>query len=203
MTILRNMVVHTRGTGSRATRKVPLRGREHALFVLCENSWTCRDQSAMAAIAELLARTAKTEMLEQIGLFQLAADRMRYLTARQTVVARNIANADTPGFQALDLGPFSSGQLPATAGSVAQPAAASPLTLVATEPGHFAASSGIGWPVRPAPAAKTYGEKPDGNTVSIEEQMLKQADIANNFALASAAYSKSISLMKIGIDFGK
>jgi flagellar basal-body rod protein FlgB len=55
----------------------------------------------------------------------------------------------------------------------------------------------------PAPAAANYGEKPNGNTVSLEEQMMKQADVANNYALAAAAYSKSLSLMKTAIDFGK
>ncbi len=33
--------------------------------------------------------------------------------------------------------------------------------------------------------------------------MVKAADVANSFALATAAYAKSISLMKIGIDSGR
>ena len=31
---------------------------------------------------------------------------MRYLTERQTLIARNVANADTPGYKAQDLAPF-------------------------------------------------------------------------------------------------
>jgi flagellar basal-body rod protein FlgB len=134
-------------------------------------------------------------MLEEIGLFQLADERMRYLTAQQSVIARNIANADTPGYQAQDLAPFQPSTSPQ--GAVAS------LALTSTQPGHFGATSGSDWAVTPAPAAANYGEKPDGNTVSLEEQMMKQADVANNYALATAAYSKSLSLMKIGIDFGK
>ena len=57
---------------------------------------------------ETFARTA-TKMLSGIDLFQVAGDRMRYLTERQTVIARNIANADTPGYKAQDLTPFSAG----------------------------------------------------------------------------------------------
>jgi flagellar basal body rod protein FlgB len=45
-----------------------------------------------------------------------------------------------------------------------------------------------------------YGEKPDGNEVSIEEQMVKAADNTNAFALVSAAYAKSIAIMKLSID---
>jgi flagellar basal-body rod protein FlgB len=136
-------------------------------------------------------------MLEEIGLFQLADERMRYLTAQQSVIARNIANADTPGYQAQDLAPFQPTGLQQTGGAGAQ------LALASTEPGHFGGASAGDWPLTPAPASANYGEKPNGNTVSLEEQMMKQADVANNYALATAAYSKSLSLMKIGIDFGK
>ena len=45
-------------------------------------------------------------MLSGIDLFRTAADRMRYLTERQTVISRNIANADTPGYKALDVPGF-------------------------------------------------------------------------------------------------
>jgi flagellar basal-body rod protein FlgB len=136
-------------------------------------------------------------MLEEIGLFQLADARMRYLTAQQSVIARNIANADTPGYQAQDLAPF---QPPA---AQQEGGAGAKLALASTEPGHYGAASGSDWPNEPAPAAANYGEKPNGNTVSLEEQMMKQADVANNYALATAAYSKSLSLMKTAIDFGK
>jgi flagellar basal-body rod protein FlgB len=139
-------------------------------------------------------------MLEEIGLFHLADDRMRYLTAQQSVIARNIANADTPGYQAQDIAPFhpASGTLGASLNA--------PLALASTEPGHFGIATGSvsnsDWSLMAAPGA-SYGEKPNGNTVSLEEQMMKQADVANNFALATAAYSKSLSILKAGIDFGK
>ena len=76
-------------------------------------------------------------MLEEIDLFRLAGSRMRYLTERQSVVARNIANADTPGYRAQDLTPFSFDSLLLRGGSPA--GAAAPLALARTseprEPG--------------------------------------------------------------------
>lgn len=140
-------------------------------------------------------------MLEEIGLFSLTADRMHYLTERQNVVAQNIANADTPGYQAQDVAPFTFDQtlVRGIAGSQAA-GSAPPLALVATNPADFASPASVPYAVQASPAAATYGEKPDGNTVSLEEQMVKQSDIADGFALATAAYSKSISIMKIGID---
>jgi flagellar basal-body rod protein FlgB len=132
-------------------------------------------------------------MLSGIDLFRVAGDRMRYLTERQSVIARNIANADTPDFKAQDLAPFT----PAAASRVS--GGPPPLTLVQTDPAHLSADDGscasMTHPLVVTDAA--YGEKPNGNTVSVEEQMVKAADVSNAFAVASAAYAKSISLMKI------
>ncbi|HEX2943259.1 MAG TPA: flagellar basal body protein [Rhodopila sp.] len=142
-------------------------------------------------------------MLDQIDLFRLMGTRMRYLTERQAVVARNVANADTPGYQAQDTTPFTfNSALLRTGGTAGNAGYAPGLTLVRTEPGHIA--------LPPASAAQqaaardtASNEKPDGNTVSLEDQMIKSADIANGFSLANAAYTKSIGLMKIAIDPGK
>jgi flagellar basal-body rod protein FlgB len=41
-----------------------------------------------------------------IGLLDLAEQRLKYLGARQGVLAENVANADTPAWKAKDLQPF-------------------------------------------------------------------------------------------------
>jgi flagellar basal-body rod protein FlgB len=138
-------------------------------------------------------------MLEGLDLFRLAGERMRYLTERQGVITRNIANADTPHYRALDLAPFSFQSSLLRSGSGAGEAA--PLAMVRTSAAHLGMGSGEG--ARIDRFAKATSEKPNGNTVSLEEQMVKSTEVANAFDLASAAYSKSISLMKIGIDSGK
>src|ERR1700692_3913587 len=77
-------------------------------------------------------------MISGIDLFRVAGDRMRYLTERQAVIARNIANADTPDFKAQDLAPFNPvGALSASGGT-------SPLSLVQTNPAHMSVSAGTG-----------------------------------------------------------
>jgi flagellar basal-body rod protein FlgB len=132
-------------------------------------------------------------MLSGIDLFRVAGDRMRYLTERQSVIARNIANADTPDFKAQDLAPFTPAAASRASGGTP------PLTLVQTDPAHLQIDEGSGTPAT-HPLVVTdaaYGEKPNGNTVSVEEQMVKAADVSNAFAMASAAYAKSISIMKI------
>jgi flagellar basal-body rod protein FlgB len=138
-------------------------------------------------------------MLEEIDLFRLAGSRMRYLTDRQSVVAKNIANADTPHFRAQDLAPFSFDSLLLKGGAQGtQAGAAAPLAMVRTNATHLG-DNHAGLAARIEAHGATYGEKPDGNTVSLEEQMVKSADVMNGFELATAAYAKSVGLMKIGI----
>lgn len=139
-------------------------------------------------------------MLSGIDLFQVAGDRMRYLTERQTLIARNIANADTPGYKAKDLLPFT----PVTGTSEAVSAGRATLVLAQTNPSHLQVEPDVATSELAVAANADYGgEKPDGNTVSVEDQMIKSADVSNAFAMASAIYAKSISIMKIGVDYGR
>ena len=45
--------------------------------------------------------------MEPLYLFGLASTQARYLAMRQAVVAENVANVNTPGYNALDVAPFS------------------------------------------------------------------------------------------------
>jgi flagellar basal-body rod protein FlgB len=139
-------------------------------------------------------------MLSGINLFQVAGDRMRYLTERQTLIARNIANADTPGYKAQDLAPFT----PVSANGGMPAAGTSPLILTQTNPAHLALEQDAAASQQSVATQADYGgEKPSGNTVSVEEQMIKSADVSNAFAMASAVYAKSISIMKTAVDYGR
>ena len=60
-----------------------------------------------------------------IYLFQVASQKSEWLSGRQTAVASNVANANTPGYRALDVQPFS---------AVLD---TSPLGMAATNPGHM------------------------------------------------------------------
>lgn len=45
-------------------------------------------------------------MFDRLDMFQMASGLARHAAARQAVVARNIANADTPGYRAQDIADF-------------------------------------------------------------------------------------------------
>lgn len=84
---------------------------------------------------------------------------MSWLAERQSVTAANIANADTPGYRAREINPFSS--------YVSQAG----LQLVATSPMHLSV------PATEARAAGTrdgsgWGSTHSGNTVSLEKELM-------------------------------
>lgn len=110
--------------------------------------------------------------VSQIPLFALADRRTAWLAARQAVLAQNIANADTPHYRARDLAAFGGGF-------------AGHLALTATAPGHLA-----GAPASLAKPLATPGRRaPDGNSVAIDEQLVKVAD-------TDAAHELTLSLTR-------
>jgi flagellar basal-body rod protein FlgB len=128
-------------------------------------------------------------MLDGIDVFRITGARMHNLAARQNVLAQNIANADTPHYRARDVKPFQfDSALLRTQGGVA------PLRLAGGQAGHISGSRNGTTLV--ADNAKSYGEDPDGNTVDLEEQMVKQADVAKNYDLATLVYKRSAALLR-------
>ncbi|MDB5369262.1 MAG: flgB [Roseomonas sp.] len=131
-------------------------------------------------------------MLDGIEVFRITGARMRQLSERQNVLAQNIANADTPHYRARDVKAFQfdSALLRSQGGVV-------PLRLAGTQAGHI--TGGRGDAGVTADRANSYSEDPDGNTVDLEEQMVKQADVAKNYDLATLVYKRSAALLRSAV----
>ena len=110
--------------------------------------------------------------------------KMRWHEARQGVLAENVANAETPGFQAHELAAVGSAGL---AGVAPAQTNARHLTL--------AASSAAGR----SETAAGFERTPDGNTVVLEEQMIKSAQNQMDHQMAATLYSKSLGLIRTAI----
>lgn len=123
-----------------------------------------------------------------IGLFRLAEQRLAWVGRRQELLAQNVANANTPGYQPRDLAPF------AKALANADPAAA----LVRTDPMHIAASGTAqsDRPFRPRERA------PDGNGVSMEDQLTKVADTSSTQELVANLYHKYHGMFRTALGRG-
>lgn len=119
--------------------------------------------------------------MENLSLFALASQKNRWLAERQAVVAQNVANANTPGFKAKDLEPFEAA-MERTGFQLAAPRA-----------GHLT----LGGTARLSAAAVNAPEHDgshSGNTVNIEQEMMKLGAINREYGL-NAGILKSFQRM--------
>lgn len=122
--------------------------------------------------------------LSQIPLFTALAKRMAWLTERQTVLAENVANADMPGYQAQDLREPDFRKLLATTSGQA--------TLATTQPGHIQVKHDLLDIASQETAATSAG----GGKVTVEDEMMKVSQTANDYALVSTVYRANLSMVK-------
>lgn len=111
--------------------------------------------------------------MEPVNLFDLAAQQSRWLAVRQSAVAGNVANVNTPGYVAVDVEPFEKILDKTGVGMAATQAGH--LTGQATEAG-FAVRANEGDP----------SLLPSGNSVVLENELLKAGEIRRQFELNTA-----------------
>jgi flagellar basal-body rod protein FlgB len=110
--------------------------------------------------------------VSQVYLFQLASQRAHWLSARQALIADNVANASTPGFQARDLLPFSA-ILDHTQ-----------ISMATTDPAHVSATAAEFDPLR-STEAEASDVTLSGNSVNLEREMIKLGDVSHQYSMAT------------------
>jgi flagellar basal-body rod protein FlgB len=111
--------------------------------------------------------------MSSIFLFDIASQRNQWLSIRQTAISGNIANANTPGYEALDVAPFE---------SVLQ---TSQLELATSDPEHVGLSPQQRETLD-APQEDQWHVYDSGNTVSLEKELVKAAEVNGAFALSNS-----------------
>lgn len=127
-----------------------------------------------------------------LNILKMASQLAAHSSARQVVITENIAQADTPGYRARDIADF----------ETTMQAASQPFQARATRPGHLDMSDGAGnYEVR---EISVFGaESPNGNTVSLEDQIMRAADVRANHDLALGVYQKSMEIMRTAVGRGR
>lgn len=129
--------------------------------------------------------------LKKLPLFDLMARRMSWLAQRQEVLAQNIANANTPDYTPQDLKPMSFGEEMKRLAPV-NPDRTSELHMAGTVVRKPA-------PFRSDDQRKRYEVAPDGNSVVVEEQMVKVAETQMDYQLVTNLYRKHVDMIKTAI----
>ncbi|PFG61599.1 flagellar basal-body rod protein FlgB [Thioclava sp. ES.031] len=128
-------------------------------------------------------------MFEKIEIMKMASAMATHAAARQNAVAENIANADTPGYAARDLPAFE--DLYRSEGRGA---------LRATRSGHIDASATIS--TAPEVIASPGVTSPDGNSVSLEEEMVRSVAVKREHDLSLAIYRSSLNILRSSLGRG-
>lgn len=129
--------------------------------------------------------------MTDIPLFSMLRSRLGYLSDRQRLIAQNVANAETPGYAPNDLKPFTFD----TAMKAHMTGA-----MAVTQPGHMALpTSASGGAQQKFKAQKIRDSETtlDGNSVVLEEEMMKMSDARMSYDAAISFYQKSLNMLRM------
>ncbi|MEQ8452050.1 MAG: flagellar basal body rod protein FlgB [Nitratireductor sp.] len=110
--------------------------------------------------------------MQPVSLFDLAAQQARWLSVRQSAVAGNIANINTPGYQAIDVVPFE------------QVLDSAKLAFAPSRAGHIPLGAGRETFNLRQDAIETTS--PSGNSVTVEQELVKAGEVRHAFELNTA-----------------
>lgn len=132
-----------------------------------------------------------------IPLFQAMSAKMTYLDRKNAVIAENIANADMPGYRAKDVGAVNFGRV---LDKVIQDDSlkVAPVKVSMTDPRHMALG-GVSENVKTKEARITYEVAPNDNSVVIEEQMVKAAEVQMDYNLMTNLMRKQIGMIYMAL----
>jgi flagellar basal-body rod protein FlgB len=114
--------------------------------------------------------------------------RMYWHQERQKVLAENVANADTPGFQSRDLKQLDFHDVLKSSWSV---------TLASTQSGHLKPGGDAGQ--FGSERKNGFATSPRGNAVTLEEEMMKVAQNQMDHQAATALYARGMGLIKTAL----
>ncbi|MDO6729752.1 FlgB family protein [Marinovum sp. 2_MG-2023] len=123
-------------------------------------------------------------MYDNLKVLQLSQAMARHATARQAVAAENMAHTDTPGYKSRDLMKFPE--------MIRQNSAQ--FGLRASRADHLHGTMDGAMP-EAIPDEGAVGD-PNGNTVSLETEMMRGVDIRRQHDRALAIYRSSLNILR-------
>lgn len=129
-------------------------------------------------------------MLEKLEVTKMAQAMAAQAGQRMAVIARNVAHADTPGYKVQDVPDFRAAYAAQSAGD----------GLRVSRSGHISVSN-----VTPAdvPHEVPGAASPNGNTVSIETEMVKMAEVRQQHDMALSIYRSTSEILRTALGRGR
>ena len=129
--------------------------------------------------------------ISKMPLFQALSQKMKWHQTRQTLLAENVANAETPGYRGQDLKQFKFEdhvkQLQPS-GLSTSTTNAQHINVASIQTGGFGASK-----------MNSFEITPEGNRVVLEDEMMKVASNQMEYQTATTLYTRSIRLLRTAL----
>ena len=127
-------------------------------------------------------------MFQNLAVFDAAYAMATHAGQKQALIAQNVANADTPGYVARDLPRFQDIYAPRDGGGHVPRA---------TRSGHLHGM--VDGSVTSMVEMDRSFASPDGNTVSLETEMLRGTDAKRQHDRALAIYGSALSILRTSL----
>lgn len=127
-----------------------------------------------------------------LPIFQLMKAKLDYTSERQTVLAQNVANVDTPGYRARDV------QAPDFKAMLAKSSKPS-IGMAVTNAQHIATGRASGSAYKTIERESTYEQSPLDNNVVVEEEMMRVAETQSEYQRTLTLYRKTVSMFKAAL----
>ena len=129
--------------------------------------------------------------MSQVSLLTALTDKMRWHQQRQDLLAENVSNADTPGYKGRDLKTIDFG-------SMVDGMKLSPVSLVATDPMHISLNA-AGDDGTDSEQQANFEVTPEGNGVTLEDEMMKVTANQMDYQAVTSLYTKSLQLIRTAL----
>jgi flagellar basal-body rod protein FlgB len=129
--------------------------------------------------------------LMQLPIFTALTEKMRWHQNRQSLLAENVANAETPGYRGRDLAAFAFKEHMSNL-SVPQ------IATSTTNSAHIAAmgTQADGFNTR---KLNSFEITPEGNGVTLEDEMMKVTSNQMDYQAATTLYTRSLKILRTAL----
>jgi flagellar basal-body rod protein FlgB len=124
----------------------------------------------------------------KLPLLSALTEKMKWHQARQSLLAENVANAETPGYRGRDLKAFGFEEHMKSLSTAK-------IATLATQPNHITVA-GTGADGFGARDMNNFEITPEGNGVTLEDEMMKVASNQLDYQTITAVYTRSLRIIK-------
>ena len=128
----------------------------------------------------------------KLPLLSALTEKMKWHQARQSLLAENVANAETPGYKGRDLAAFGFAEHMANLSTAG-------IATAATQPMHISVEGTAGAGGFGAQQLNSFEITPEGNGITLEDEMMKVASNQLDYQTITAVYTRSLRILKTAL----